>query len=53
MNDKANGRQEQPSRQSIKLEDLLPRKNVKGGKAKPQVVFGALEARNRRRTTDI
>ncbi len=51
-NDKAKPRQS-ALRQSIKLDDLLPRQNVKGGTAKAQVVFGSLENRPRRPASGI
>jgi len=39
----------------IHLDDLMPRKNVQGGKGKPQVVFGSLQNNTRRNrpSTDL
>ena len=37
------------SSEPIRLNDLLPRQNVKGGKGKPATIFGSLNGRDRNR----
>lgn len=49
LRDNEKPRTEKKNSSLIRLDDLLPRQNVKGGKGDPRTVFGSVDARNRNR----
>ncbi len=49
LRDSEKPRSEKKNDSLIRLDDLLPRQNVKGGKGNPRTIFGSVDAKNRNR----